>query len=82
MRCLVFSVGLEAAALHMRFRGQAETDIRDCDHWSFRSGRRVCPGMHLAEWTLSLAIVRILWAFKVGKEKGENGKRCGSSWMR
>ena len=30
--------------------------------------------MHLAERTLSLAIVRILWAIEISKEKDENGK--------
>jgi cytochrome P450 len=50
------------------------SDTKDRDHWSFGSGRRICPGMHLAERTLSLAIMRILWAFEISKEKDENGE--------
>lgn len=41
--------------------------------WTFGSGRRICPGLHLAENTLCLAIARMLWAFDIIKEKDENG---------
>lgn len=50
------------------------SDIRDRDHWTFGAGRRICPGLHLAENTLSLAIARTLWAFDISKETDENGK--------
>ncbi|KAI0341497.1 cytochrome P450 [Trametopsis cervina] len=33
------------------------------DHWSFGAGRRICPGINVAERTLFLAISRLLWAF-------------------
>lgn len=36
------------------------------DHFAFGAGRRVCPGMHVAERSLALAMMRILWAFNVG----------------
>ncbi|PQE14708.1 Cytochrome P450 protein [Rutstroemia sp. NJR-2017a BBW] len=36
------------------------------DHFAFGAGRRVCPGMHVAERSLALAIMRILWAFDIG----------------
>ncbi|KAJ7167456.1 cytochrome P450 [Mycena filopes] len=35
------------------------------DHFSFGAGRRVCPGLIVAERELFLAISRILWAFNV-----------------
>jgi len=37
----------------------------DRDHWSFGAGRRICPGIHVAERELWLAISRLLWAFDV-----------------
>lgn len=36
------------------------------DHFSFGAGRRICPGLHVAERSLGVAILRILWAFDVG----------------
>ncbi|KAL5339641.1 cytochrome P450 [Aspergillus crustosus] len=35
------------------------------DHWDFGAGRRICPGMHLAENSLFITIAKILWAFRV-----------------
>ncbi|KAJ3543693.1 hypothetical protein NM688_g5830 [Phlebia brevispora] len=35
------------------------------DHWSFGAGRRICPGINVAERVLFLAIARLLWAFTV-----------------
>jgi cytochrome P450 len=36
------------------------------DHFAFGVGRRACPGMHVAERSLALAMMRILWSFNVG----------------
>ncbi|KAH8742573.1 cytochrome P450, partial [Diaporthe sp. PMI_573] len=36
------------------------------DHFSFGAGRRICPGLHVAERSLGVAIMRILWAFDIG----------------
>lgn len=36
---------------------------------SYGAGRRVCPGVHLAERSLFLNISRILWSFNIGKKK-------------
>jgi len=33
------------------------------DHWAFGAGRRICPGMIVAERELWLAISRLLWCF-------------------
>nr|BAK09394.1 cytochrome P450 [Postia placenta] len=35
----------------------------DRDHWMFGAGRRICPGMIVAEREIWLAISRMLWAF-------------------
>lgn len=35
----------------------------DRDHWDFGAGRRICPGMHLAENSMFITIAKILWAF-------------------
>lgn len=45
--------------------------------WGFGSGRRMCPGMHVAQNTLLLAISRILWAFQIEPAKGERGNEIG-----
>lgn len=35
------------------------------DMFTFGAGRRICPGMHVAERSLLLGIARILWAFNI-----------------
>lgn len=40
------------------------------DHFAFGAGRRICPGLHVAERSLGVAIMRILWAFDVGVKPG------------
>ncbi|KAH8882222.1 cytochrome P450 [Thozetella sp. PMI_491] len=40
------------------------SDVAKRDHFSFGAGRRVCPGMHIADRSLFLAISRLLWAFE------------------
>lgn len=35
------------------------------DHFDFGAGRRICPGMHLAENSLFITLAKILWAFKI-----------------
>lgn len=43
------------------------------DHFTFGAGRRICPGMHVAESSLFLAISRLLWAFDFEGEVDEEG---------
>lgn len=38
-------------------------DPEDRDHYGYGAGRRICPGMHLAERSLFVAIAKLLWAF-------------------
>jgi hypothetical protein len=45
-------------------------DPRERDHFAFGAGRRICPGYHVAERSLSIAIMRILWAFNVKPTPG------------
>ncbi|KAI0250487.1 cytochrome P450 [Lactifluus subvellereus] len=40
-------------------------DAMDRDHWAFGAGRRICPGIHVAERELWLAVSRLLWAFDI-----------------
>ncbi|KIK62698.1 hypothetical protein GYMLUDRAFT_197806 [Collybiopsis luxurians FD-317 M1] len=35
----------------------------DRDHWAFGAGRRMCPGIHVGERELWLAISQLLWSF-------------------
>ncbi|KAJ7642256.1 cytochrome P450 [Roridomyces roridus] len=38
-------------------------DPNERDHWMFGAGRRICPGMIVAEREIWLTISRMLWAF-------------------
>ncbi|KAK8221384.1 cytochrome P450 [Phyllosticta capitalensis] len=40
-------------------------DATQRDHFAFGAGRRICPGTTVAERSLGIAIMRILWAFDV-----------------
>lgn len=41
------------------------SNAMDRDHWAFGAGRRICPGIHVAERELWLAISRLLWAYDI-----------------
>lgn len=43
------------------------------DHFTFGAGRRICPGIHVAERSLFLAMSRLLWAFDITPAKDSNG---------
>lgn len=40
------------------------------DHWMFGAGRRICPGMIVAEREIWLAISRLIWAFTLEQVPG------------
>ncbi|KAH8698126.1 putative cytochrome P450 oxidoreductase [Phaeosphaeriaceae sp. PMI808] len=40
------------------------------DHYGYGVGRRICPGIHLAERNMLLGIAKLLWAFKFEKGDG------------
>ncbi|KEF54941.1 uncharacterized protein A1O9_09384 [Exophiala aquamarina CBS 119918] len=44
-------------------------------HYSYGAGRRICPGMHVAERSLYLNVARLLWGFDIRHAKGENGAK-------
>lgn len=39
------------------------------DHFQYGFGRRVCPGIHVAEASLFIVISRLLWAFDICREE-------------
>lgn len=40
-------------------------DPNQRDHWMFGAGRRICPGMWVAEREIWLAVSRVIWAFRL-----------------
>lgn len=49
-------------------------DPYDRDHFTYGAGRRVCPGVHVAERSLYINIVRTLWGFDINKRKSAQGE--------
>ena len=43
-------------------------------HFSFGGGRRICPGMHVAERSMFINIVRLLWGFNIDFKRDDNGQ--------
>ncbi|KEF51341.1 uncharacterized protein A1O9_12691 [Exophiala aquamarina CBS 119918] len=48
-------------------------DPNERDHFSYGAGRRICPGVHVAEKSLYLNIARVLWAFNISKKIDARG---------
>ncbi|KAI1246526.1 hypothetical protein MGN70_013426 [Eutypa lata] len=46
------------------------SDATERDHWMFGAGRRICPGMWVAEREIWLAVSRMLWAFDMEAAPG------------
>jgi cytochrome P450 len=44
------------------------------DHYGYGAGRRLCPGIHLAERNLFLAMAKLLWAFHMLPAVDETGQ--------
>lgn len=51
----------------------AARDAKGRDHFDFGAGRRICPGMHLAENSLFITLAKILWAFRIEPGQGPDG---------
>ncbi|OBT82019.1 hypothetical protein VE02_09813 [Pseudogymnoascus sp. 03VT05] len=49
-------------------------DANARDHFTYGAGRRICPGIHVAEKSLYINIVRTLWGFNLRKKTGKDGK--------
>ena len=52
----------------------ANPDASKRDQFTFGAGRRICPGIHVAERSLFLGISRILWGFDIKPKKDAAGK--------
>ena len=48
----------------------ASSDWEKRDHYGYGAGRRICPGIHLAERNLIIAIAKLLWAFNFEEKIG------------
>lgn len=51
------------------------SDYHDRDNWTFGAGRRLCPGIHVAERQLFLATARLLWTFDISKARDSAGRK-------
>ncbi|KAK3986038.1 putative cytochrome P450 E-class, group I [Cladorrhinum sp. PSN332] len=52
----------------------ANPDHTKRDTFTFGAGRRICPGIHVAERSLFLGVSRMLWGFNVTPALDSNGK--------
>jgi cytochrome P450 len=41
------------------------------DHWTFGVGRRICPGIVVAQREIWLAVTKVLWAFDLAEVPGQ-----------
>ncbi|KAK5637562.1 hypothetical protein RRF57_013277 [Xylaria bambusicola] len=48
-------------------------DVSQRDQFCFGAGRRICPGIHVADRSLFLGISRLLWAFDFKRPLDDNG---------
>ncbi|OQV00138.1 hypothetical protein CLAIMM_05676 [Cladophialophora immunda] len=48
-----------------------QADASKRDHFTFGAGRRICPGTHVADRGLFIAMSRLLWAFDFESVAGE-----------
>lgn len=51
----------------------SSADFENRDHYGYGSGRRICPGIHLAERNLFLGMTKLLWAFEFSEKKDARG---------
>ncbi|KAF7537126.1 hypothetical protein G7054_g3942 [Neopestalotiopsis clavispora] len=65
-------------ATHPKLASQYTSDGPDRDHFGYGGGRRVCPGIHLAERNLFIAMAKLIWAFDFRK-KTDDTSQIGSS---
>lgn len=46
----------------------ASKDYESRDHYGYGAGRRLCPGIHLAERNLFVGMAKLLWAFEFSEK--------------
>ncbi|KAL2133003.1 hypothetical protein VTI74DRAFT_3041 [Chaetomium olivicolor] len=51
----------------------ANPDASKRDQFTFGAGRRICPGIHVAERSLFLGVSRMLWAFDITPATDKDG---------
>ena len=51
----------------------ASADPYGRSHFTFGGGRRICPGMHVAERSMFINIARTLWGFDIDFKKDAQG---------
>jgi cytochrome P450 len=52
----------------------ANPDPSKRDQFTFGAGRRICPGIHVAERSLFLGVARMLWAFDISPARDGDGR--------
>lgn len=55
-----------------------QSDYRQRDHFSYGFGRRLCPGIHVAEQSLFIVISKVLWAFDIQAKPGHSLEICSN----
>ncbi|KAL7932232.1 cytochrome P450 [Trichoderma chlorosporum] len=53
------------------YAASSEYELRD--HYVFGAGRRICPGIHLAEREMFLGTAKLLWGFNIEQARDEKG---------
>ncbi|KAH8588448.1 cytochrome P450 [Bisporella sp. PMI_857] len=51
--------------MHDKTTSINSSDVSLRDHFTFGAGRRVCPGCNVAERSLAISIMRLLWSFDI-----------------
>lgn len=57
------------------FESSHANEVAERGQYGFGAGRRMCPGMHVAEATLLRAIMGILWGFDIQRPRMRTGGR-------
>jgi cytochrome P450 len=56
-------------------------DYLQRDHFNYGFGRRLCPGIHIAEQSLFIVISRVLWGFDIRMKPGQTLDMSSKSSM-
>ncbi|KAG6365904.1 hypothetical protein INS49_000080 [Diaporthe citri] len=52
----------------------ASADYDNRDHYIYGAGRRICPGIHLAEREMFLGTAKLLWGFSFEQQRDGDGR--------
>ncbi|KAF9481944.1 cytochrome P450 [Pholiota conissans] len=72
----LYSMSLDPEEFHRPDQFIPERYLEEGPHsnFYFGFGRRICPGMHIAQNSLLIILSRILWAFTISPVKDKNGR--------